>query len=219
MKSKIAASILSADLSNIQAVIQECESAGVDWIHVDVMDGHFVPNLTMGAVIVNACHKVTQLPLDCHLMVEKPESLVEAFVMAGASSITIHPENNPNVHRTLQMIRQLGCRSGLAINPGTSPVLIEPLLENIDLLLVMTVNPGFSGQSFLPQTLKKVEQVEKMILGSGLQIDLEVDGGINASNIRSLQDAGANVFVSASAIFQHPQGIAGGVSVLRKALK
>jgi len=173
----------------------------------------------MGAVIVNACHKVTQLPLDCHLMVEKPESLVEAFVLAGASSITIHPENNPNVHRTLQMIRQLGCRPGLAINPGTSPVLIEPLLENIDLLLVMTVNPGFSGQSFLPQTLKKVEQVKKMIQSSGLQIDLEVDGGINASNIKSLQDAGANVFVSASAIFQHPQGIAAGVNALRLSLK
>jgi len=219
MKSKIAASILSADLSNIQAVLQECENAGVDWIHVDVMDGHFVPNLTMGAVIVNACHKVTQLPLDCHLMVEKPESLVDAFVLAGASSITIHPENNPNVHRTLQMIKQLGCRSGLAINPGTSPVLIEPLLENIDLLLVMTVNPGFSGQSFLPQTLKKVEQVKKMIQSSGLQIDLEVDGGINASNIKSLQNTGANVFVSASAIFQHPLGVAGGVSALREALK
>lgn len=219
MKSKIAASILSADLSNIQAVIQNCEKAGVDWIHVDVMDGHFVPNLTMGPVIVSACHKVTQLPLDCHLMVEKPEILIDAFVLAGASSITIHPENNPNVHRTLQFIKQSGGRAGLAINPGTSPILIEPLLEIVDLILVMTVNPGFSGQSFLPQTVKKVDQVSKMILHSGLKIDLEVDGGINASNIKTLQNAGANIFVSASAIFQHPQGIAAGVNALRLSLK
>lgn len=219
MKNIIAASILSSDLANLEQNIRECEQAGVDWIHVDAMDGHFVPNLTMGPVIVQACRRVTQLPIDCHLMIEKPELLVPNFEEAGASTITIHPENNPNVHRTLGLIRDLGCAPGIAINPGTPADMIEPLLPFVDMVLVMTVNPGYSGQSFIPQMLSKVQRVAKMIKEEEHEIRLEVDGGVNAENIVYLLAAGANTFVSASSIFKHPNGVTGGVSALRNALK
>lgn len=219
MKNLIAASILSSDLANLERSIHECEQAGVDWIHVDAMDGHFVPNLTMGPVIVQACRRVTQLPIDCHLMIEKPELLVRNFAEAGAGTITIHPENNPNVHRTLELIRDIGCAPGIAINPGTPADVIDPLLPFIDMVLVMTVNPGYSGQSFIPQMLTKVQRVAEMIDQEEREIRLEVDGGVNAENIVNLLAAGANTFVSASSIFKHPNGVTGGVSALRKALK
>ena len=218
MKNLIAASILSADLANLAQDIHTCEQAGIDWIHVDVMDGHFVPNLTMGAVIVKACRQSTSLPIDCHLMVEKPETLVQDFAKAGATSITIHPENNPNIHRTLQLIKDLGCQAGVALNPGTHSTVIESLLPFIDLILVMTVNPGFSGQSFIPQMISKVKTVSELIHSMERPIRLEVDGGINAGNIGSVRAAGADTFVSASSIFSHPSGINEGIAALKLAL-
>lgn len=218
MKKLIAASILSADFSNLSGAIKECEQAGVDWIHIDVMDGHFVPNITMGPLIVATCKKITNLPLDCHLMVEKPENLVKSFAAAGAHYLTIHPENNPNVHRTLELIRSLGCKAGLALNPGTSHHILEPLLPFVDMILVMTVNPGFSGQAFIPEMMDKVLAVARMIQENKADIRLEVDGGINADTIAGLSHSGADTFVSASAIFGHPEGILMGVSALRSAL-
>lgn len=218
MKKIIAASILSADFSNLSREIETCEEAGVDWIHIDVMDGHFVPNLSMGPFIVEACRKITRLPLDCHLMVEKPENLVNAFIDAGADYLTIHPENNPNIHRTLGQIRDLGCKAGVALNPGTDHKLIRPLLSIVDMILVMTVNPGYSGQSFIPDMVHKVTEIAGMIKGQENVIRLEVDGGVGAGTITLLDQAGADTFVSASSIFHHPGGIIEGVKVLRQSL-
>lgn len=218
MKSILSASILSANFACLNNEISACEKAGVDWIHIDVMDGHFVPNLTMGPFIVEACHKMTSLPLDCHLMVEKPETLVNAFVQAGAGNITIHPENNPAVIDTLTEIRSSGCRAGIAINPATPAAVLEPLLEYADLILVMTVNPGYSGQKFMPETVSKVKEVHAMVQTMKNPPIIEVDGGINTETIASVRDAGANAFVSASAIFHYSDGIAAGVASLRKLL-
>jgi ribulose-phosphate 3-epimerase len=218
MKKLISASILSADFSNLSKDIKQCEEAGVDWIHIDVMDGHFVPNLTMGPVIVEACRKLTKLPLDCHLMVEKPELLVKSFADAGANYITIHPEDNPNVLRTLQLINSLGCHPGIALNPGTNTTVLDPLLPFTDMVLIMTVNPGFSGQSFIPEMVIKVSTTAEMIRNKNRDIRLEVDGGINPILIPDLIQAGANTFVSASSIFKHPDGIFEGVHLLREAM-
>ncbi len=218
MRKIISASILSADFACLQEQINACEKAGVDWIHVDVMDGHFVPNLTMGPFIVAACRRITNLPLDCHLMVEKPEQLVEAFVKAGSSILTIHPENNPTVVDTLKKIRDFGCTPGVAINPATPVLIVEPLLPLVDQVLVMTVNPGYSGQKFMPSVIQKIADVSSLIQKVNPAIRLEVDGGINPQTITSVLNAGADTFVSASAIFNDPVGIAVGVSKLRERL-
>jgi len=191
----------------------------VDWIHVDVMDGHFVPNITMGPFIVETCRKITRLPLDVHLMIETPEKYVEEFVKAGASNLTIHPEGNPNVHRTLQLIHSLNCKASIAINPGTSPESIEYLLPLVDMVLVMSVNPGYSGQSFLPESIKKVEVVHSLCEKWGVAPDIEVDGGISPTTISSVHRAGANAFVSASSIFNQHASITENVLQLRQALK
>ncbi len=218
MDNIISASILSANFAQLERQILECEQAGVDWIHIDVMDGHFVPNLTMGPFIVEHCRRITNLPLDCHLMVEKPETLVRDFANAGASVITIHPEVNPNVHRTVQLIQNLGCKAGVALNPGTSHFVIESMLDFLDLILIMTVNPGFSGQVFIPEMTKKIQAVSEMAKKQNNNIYIEVDGGISASNITEVRQAGANAFVSATSIFGHPKGITAGIHDLRQAL-
>ncbi len=211
----IAPSILSSDFLHLGDVLQTCKSAGADWIHVDVMDGHFVPNLTMGPFIVEACKRGTDLPLDVHLMIEKPENLLEAFAEAGASRLTVHVETCPQLHRTLQQIKSLGCKAGVTLNPGTPAESIFPVLHLVDLVLVLSVNPGYSGQSFLPETVAKVTKIRQKLDEIGSSAWLEVDGGISAETLPKMKAAGANVFVAATAIFKHPGGIAAGIAALR----
>jgi len=215
----LSASILSADFSNLADQIHQCEQAGIDWIHVDVMDGHFVPNLTMGPFIVETCKRITSLPLDVHLMIETPEKYVEDFACAGATSLTVHPECNPNIHRTLQYIRSLNCKAGLAINPGTTPDSVEYLLPLVDMVLVMSVNPGFSGQYFIRESADKIAAVKSLCTKWNLKPDIQVDGGITSETISIPKNAGANVFVSATSIFKDTDGIAAGVYRLRQSLK
>lgn len=218
MPTLISASILSADFSNLEKELHECERSGVDWIHVDVMDGHFVPNLTMGAFIVETCHRITSLPLDCHLMVDHPESLIDSFINAGATNITIHSEGNPNVHRTLQQITKSGCRAGIALNPGTPVAHVTSLLPFVDLVLIMSVNPGFSGQSFIPEMLEKIAEINHLTAEYPNIKYIQVDGGINKSTISEVVKAGANCCVTATAIFSNPNGIVEGVKSLRESL-
>jgi ribulose-phosphate 3-epimerase len=211
----ISCSILSADFTRLGEQISMAEKAGVDWIHVDVMDGRFVPNLTMGPFIVEACRRVTQLPLDIHLMIEAPENLLPTFAEAGASILTVHVETCPNLHRTLQTIRELGCKAGVVINPATPVAMIEPVLHMVDLVLVLSVNPGYSGQLFLPEVLPKIANIRHQLQQVNPSVWLEVDGGINSQTLPLVIEAGANVFVAAHAIFDHPGGIAAGVRELR----
>jgi ribulose-phosphate 3-epimerase len=213
----IAPSILSADFLHLQDQIAACEAAGADWIHIDVMDGHFVPNLTMGPFIVEACRRATKLPLDVHLMIEQPERLLEAFARAGASHLTVHVETCPHLHRTLQHIKTLGVKAGVVLNPGTPAILIEPVLRLADLVLVMSVNPGFSGQAFIPEAAGKVAEIRGMLDPLGSSAWLEVDGGIAPETIRTMRSAGADAFVAASAVFGAPQGIAAAIRALRSA--
>jgi len=214
----LSASILSADFADLADQIHQCERAGVDWIHVDVMDGHFVPNITMGPFIVETCRKLTSLPLDVHLMIETPEDYIEDFAGAGAFSLTVHPEGNPNIHRTIQHIHSLNCRAGIAINPGTSPDSIEYLLPLVDMVLVMSVNPGFSGQTFIAETASKIIAVKSLCAKWNVNPDIQVDGGITPETILVPKQAGANVFVSATSIFKGSAPINENVSRLREAL-
>ena len=196
----IAPSILSADFSKLGEEVRSVERAGADWIHVDVMDGHFVPNLTIGPVVVEALRPVTKLPLDCHLMVARPEDWVGPFADAGANLITVHAEATVHLDRLLHSIRERGCKAGVSINPGTSLAMIEEVLELVDLVLVMSVNPGFGGQKFIEGTVSKIERLAE-IRGKDRNFLIEVDGGVKVSNIAMLARAGADVFVAGSAIF------------------
>lgn len=214
----ISASILSADFTRLGEEIAVCESAGADWIHVDVMDGHFVPNITMGPFIVEACKRVTKLPLDVHLMIEKPEQYLEAFAKAGANGLTVHVETCPHLDRTLQDIKSLGCRAGVVLNPETPVEEIKPVLHLADLVLVLSVHPGFSGGEFIPETIAKVAEIRRRLDALGSSAWLEVDGGIDTETLPKMKEAGATAFVSASAIFRHPQGIMAGVQALRAQL-
>jgi len=215
----IAPSILSADFTQLGEQIAACESAGADWIHVDVMDGHFVPNITMGPLIVEACRRATKLPLDVHLMIEKPENHLEAFIKAGANRLTVHVETCPHLHRTLGHIKSLGCQAGVTSNPGTHVYQIEPVLHLADLVLVLSVNPGFGGQAFLVETIGKVTELRRKLDAMGSDAYLEVDGGIAANTLPLMQKAGADVFVCGSAVFKHPKGIAEGIKVLRERIQ
>jgi ribulose-phosphate 3-epimerase len=201
---KIAPSILSANFAALGAELRSVEEGGADWIHVDVMDGRFVPNITIGPLVVAALRKVTRLPLDVHLMIVEPERYIEEFARAGADVISVHAEASPHLQRTLRRIRELGKRAGVVLNPHTPEDGLRYVLEDLDLILVMSVNPGFGGQAFLPQVLPKVAALRKMIDASGHAIDLEIDGGVNAETAASVIEAGARVLVAGSAVFGQP---------------
>jgi ribulose-phosphate 3-epimerase len=211
----ISASILSADFSRLGEEIATVEAAGGDWIHVDVMDGHFVPNITMGPFIVEACRRITKLPLDVHLMIEKPERYLEAFAKAGASGLTVHVETCPDLSGTLKQIKALGCRAGVVLNPATPVGAIQSVLPEADLVLVLSVNPGYSGQEFMPETIAKVSEIRKKLDALRSSAWLEVDGGIDVETLPEMKAAGATAFVAATAIFKHPQGAKAGVESLR----
>jgi ribulose-phosphate 3-epimerase len=213
----LAPSILSSDFLHLGEVLQTCQSAGADWIHIDVMDGQFVPNLTMGPFIVKHCRRGTNLPLDVHLMVETPERLFAAFAEAGASHLTVHVETCPHLHRTLQDIRLLGCKAGVTLNPGTPVLSIFPVLPFVDLVLVMSVDPGFSGGTYIPEMVGKVAEIRRELDRIGSPAWLEVDGGITPDTLPDMKTAGASAFVAATAIFEHPDGIAAGIAALRNA--
>jgi len=211
----IAPSILSADFARLGEEIRAVEKAGADWIHVDVMDGRFVPNLTIGPPIVKAIRKTTKLPFDVHLMIVEPDKYLDAFAEAGADGITVHVEACPHLYRTLQHIRSLDKRAGVVVNPATSEETLKYVMHLVDLILVMSVNPGFGGQSFLPEVLPKVSAIKKMIATEGRPIDLEIDGGIGEKNAREVARAGAHVLVAGNAIFTHPQGYAEAIRRIR----
>lgn len=211
----ISSSILSADFRRLGEQIAEAEAAGVDWLHVDVMDGHFVPNITMGPFIVEWCRKATKLPLDVHLMIEEPERFIEPFAKAGASGLTVHVETCLDMHTTLKQIKSLGCWAGIVLNPETSLSELDPFLAEADLVLVMSVHPGYSGQKFIPESIGRVAEVRKKLDALGSSAWLEVDGGINTETLPKMKAAGATAFVTATAIFKHPHGIAAGVKSLR----
>ncbi len=215
----IAPSILSADFARLGEELTACENAGADWIHVDVMDGHFVPNLTLGPLVVEACRRSTKLPLDVHLMIEKPESLLEAFAQAGAARITVHVETCPHLHRTLQQIQALGVKAGVTLNPSTPAVMLKEVLPLVDLVLVMTVNPGFGAQAFLPEMLPKITKLRQRLDQVNPSAWLEVDGGVSEKTLPALIKAGAEAFVAGNAVFKHPQGIRAGISSLRDAIQ
>jgi ribulose-phosphate 3-epimerase len=198
----IAPSILSADFAYLGDALKTLESAGSDWIHVDVMDGHFVPNLTIGAPVVHALRKVTTLPLDVHLMIEKPDALIPDFAKAGADILTVHVEACTHLHRTLQLIKSLGIKAGVSLNPHTPVSVLEPVIDDLDLILIMSVNPGFGGQAFIPYSLEKIKQAKALI--GERRIHLEVDGGVGLTNIAEILTAGADTIVAGSAIFNAP---------------
>lgn len=211
----IAPSILSADFTRLGADLAACESAGADWIHVDVMDGHFVPNMTFGPLLVAACRRATKLPLDVHLMIEKPENMLAAFAQAGADRLTVHVETCPHLHRTIQQILSLGVKAGVTLNPATPTVMLQEIYAYVDLVLVMTVNPGFGGQSFIAEMLPKVANIRQALDRIGSDAWLEVDGGVSEKTLPALLKAGANAFVAGNAIFKHPDGIVIGIKTLQ----
>ncbi|MHB0868591.1 MAG: ribulose-phosphate 3-epimerase [Chloroflexota bacterium] len=216
MKIKIAPSILSADFARLGEEVRAAEEAGADYIHVDVMDGQFVPNLTMGPGIVAAVRRSTSLPLDVHLMIESPELLAPSFAEAGASIVTVHQEACPHLNYVLSRIRGLGVRAGVAVNPGTPVGVLEEVLDQVDLVLVMTVNPGFGGQRLIPSTLEKVRRLAAMMDSRGSRAELEVDGGVDPENAGELARAGARVLVAGSSVFNHRSSVAENLSALRR---
>ena len=200
----IAPSILSADFSKLGDEIKSVEEAGADWIHVDVMDGHFVPNITIGPLVVEAARRVTSLPIDVHLMIENPDRYIKDFAKAGADLISVQVEACVHLNRAIQMIKESGLRAGAVLNPSTPLSSIEWIMEDVDFIMIMSVNPGFGGQDFIPNSLDKVGALRRMIRDRGLATLIEIDGGVNEKTIKNLSDAGVDVFVAGSAIFKSP---------------
>jgi ribulose-phosphate 3-epimerase len=214
---KLSASILSAQFGRLAEEISTAEAGGSDWIHVDVMDGHFVPNITIGPEVVRAINNATNLPLDVHLMIEKPERYLEAFAKVGADWLSVHVETCPHLHRTIQQIKELGMRASVTLNPATPLLSIESILSDVDMILLMTVNPGFGGQKFIRSVLPKVHRCRQMIDSIKPEVLLEVDGGVNLETIDDLVAAGADVFVAGSAVFKG-NGIADNIKALKERL-
>ncbi|MCS6801812.1 MAG: ribulose-phosphate 3-epimerase [Chloroflexota bacterium] len=214
---KIAPSILSADFAHLAHAVAEAEAGGADWIHVDVMDGQFVPNITIGPPVVAAIRRVTRLPLDVHLMIVQPERYLDDFAAAGADRLTVHVEATPHVHRAVQQIHALGKRAGVAINPATPVSAVDDLLDDVDLVLVMSVNPGFGGQAFIPRALDKLARCRAMIAARGRAVDLEVDGGIGPDNADLVVAAGATVLVAGSAVYGTADSVAAAIAAIRAA--
>ena len=217
MTIKIAASILSADFANLAHAVSTAQDAGADWIHVDVMDGHFVPNLTIGPLVIQSLRRVTDLPLDVHLMIEKPERLLAAFVDAGADRLTVHVETCPHLHRTIQQIQELGIKAGVTLNPATPLGALEDILPCVDQVLIMSVNPGFGGQSYIPNSTSRIARVRQLLDELGrVEVELQVDGGIKPDNAREVVRAGATVLVVGSAVFGGPADITDNMAALRE---
>lgn len=213
---KIAASILAADFARLGEQVQEAEAAGADWIHVDVMDGNFVPNITIGPPVVRALRRVTSLPLDVHLMIVAPDRYLDGFADAGADRLTVHVETCDHMHRTIQHIKELGIKAGVTLNPGTSLSSLEAILPDVDLVLVMSVNPGFGGQKYIPHSTTRIAQLRAMLDEIGSRAELEVDGGINPSTVATVVEAGATVLVAGSAIFNDQGSVHDNIQSLRE---
>lgn len=214
----IAPSILAADFTRLGEQVKDAEAAGGGWIHIDVMDGRFVPNITFGPLVIEAVRRSTTLPLDVHLMIVEPDHYLEAFARAGADHITVHVEACPHLHRTLQAIHALGCRAGVALNPHTPALFISEILHLADIVLVMTVNPGYGGQAFLPETMSKVKQVAEMCAARGHEVDIVVDGGVDIQTAGICVESGANVLVAGSALFNKNHSVADKMTALRQVI-
>jgi len=204
IKKIIAPSILSADFSRLGEEIAALEKGGADWVHVDVMDGHFVPNITIGVPVVASIRKITKLPLDVHLMIQHPDKYIEKFAKAGANIITVHVETSPHLHRSVHFIKDQGCKAGVSLNPATSLATLDHILSEVDLVLIMTVNPGFGGQEFIPSVLPKIKHLREKISEKGIGVDIEIDGGVNLNTISKAAQAGGNIFVAGNAVFTTP---------------
>lgn len=214
----IAPSILAADLRYFEDQIHQADEAGADWIHIDVMDGSFVPSISFGPSIVNTVREITELPIDVHLMIVNPEKHIQSFVDAGANNITVHYETCPHIQRTLETIRELNVSPSIVINPGTPVSILRELTHDFEMVLLMTVNPGYGGQSFIPTMLDKIKRMKALIDETGSKAQIQVDGGIDSSMIKPVYDAGARNFVAGTAVFNHQDGIAAGIRALREAL-